>query len=79
MKNGTFFVIVCWSILWTLITMNYFSSTKLGLNNVVGFVVQHGFEILVILYGITGFVVNYLIIKEEFRLLHLRNKYKQQQ
>ena len=73
MKNSTFFVIICWSILWSLITINYFSTVKLGLNDIVNFLVQHGFEILIVLYGITGIVVNYALIKEEFKL---RNKYK---
>ena len=73
MKNSTFLVIVCWSVLWSLITMNYFSTVKLGLSDIVNFLIQHGFEILIVLYGITGIVVNYALIREEFRL---KNKYR---
>jgi len=46
---------------------------KLGLSDIVNFLIQHGFEILIVLYGITGIVVNYALIREEFRL---KNKYR---
>ena len=75
MKNSTFIVIVAWSVIWTLITLNYFSSIKFGY--VFSLLSQHGFEVLIVLYGITGTFVNYVIINEEFKLEHLRNKYKQ--
>jgi hypothetical protein len=74
MKNSTFFIIICWTIIWSLITINYFSTIKLGISDIVQFLTNHGFELLVLFYGITGMVVNYLIIREEFRL---RNKIKQ--
>jgi hypothetical protein len=76
MKNKTFLSIVGWCIIWSLITMNYFSSIKMGLEMIRLFLIQHGFEMLALLYGLTGVVVNYLIIKEEFRLNRLRNKYR---
>jgi hypothetical protein len=79
MKNKTFLSIIGWCVLWSLITLNYFSSIKLGLEMIKEFLVLHGFEMLAVLYGITGIMVNYLIIKEEFRLRQLRNKYKQSQ
>jgi hypothetical protein len=76
MKNKTFLSIIGWCVLWSLITLNYFSSIKLGFEMIKGFLMQHGFEMLAVLYGITGMMVNYLIIKEEFRLRQLRNKYR---
>jgi len=66
MKNKTFILIVSWCILWSLITINYFSSVKYGFEMIVLFLLEHGFETLALLYGITGIVVNYLIIREEF-------------
>jgi hypothetical protein len=73
MKNKTFLVIISWSVLWALITLNYFSSIRYGILEIAHFFVQHGFELLALLYGITGITVNYYIIKEEFKL---RNKYR---
>lgn len=75
MKNKTFILIVSWCVIWSLITINYFSSIKAGLQMITEFLIDHGFEILTLFYGLTGVVVNYLIIREEFRL---RNKYKQE-
>jgi len=43
---------------------------------IANFLVDHGFEILALFYGLTGVVVNYLIIREEFRL---KEKYKETQ
>ncbi|MFH1229258.1 MAG: hypothetical protein V1678_02435 [Candidatus Aenigmatarchaeota archaeon] len=77
MKNKTFLSIVGWCVLWSLITLNYFSSIKLGFDMIKSFLFTHGFEMLIVLYGISGVMINYLIIKEEFRLRELRNKYRQ--
>jgi hypothetical protein len=76
MKNKTFILIVSWCIIWSVITLNYFSSIKSGMELIAQFLLQHGFEMLALFYGLTGVVVNYLIIREEFRL---RNKYRAQQ
>jgi len=76
MKNKTFILIVSWCVIWSLITINYFSSIKSGLQMIANFLVDHGFEILALFYGLTGVVVNYLIIREEFRL---KEKYKETQ
>jgi len=74
MKNKTFILIVSWCVIWSLITINYFSSIKAGLQMITNFLIEHGFEILALFYGLTGVIVNYLIIREEF---HLKNKYKE--
>lgn len=74
MKNKTFILIVSWCVIWSLITINYFSSIKAGLQMITEFLIQHGFEILALFYGLSGIIVNYLIIREEFRL---RDKYKE--
>jgi hypothetical protein len=52
MKNKTFTLLLTWIILWSLITIFHF-------------LIKYGFEILALLYGLTGTGFIYLIIKEE--------------